>query len=934
VAAAVDAKLEEDMSLARTLSRSPALLDSNLDVFDAEARRAFPGEDAWVAVMDLDGQQLINTSSQPGQRLPRRNALGVALQKRALETRSILISDLRLGQKSNQWIVSIEVPIFKNGEPFRQLSVAVNAALFLRLLNQQHLPKNWLAGIVDGENRFIAHVPSEGRSPGEFVSEGSRKYKDQEGVFEFASLNGDPIILARAHSALSGWTAGIAVKKAEMRAAAWNASRWALLLGVGFTTLSLLLAGVIARSISNPIDKLRKKAAAVTAGPPLFMRSVDPPEVKELWRALVQSTTERDCSEAALRANEEKLRLALDAAELGTWRWEAAAGDKELHWDTRCKALFGLPADAHVTWKTWSNSILAEDRQQAEANVAHALDPGNPQDETVCEFRVRHPDGTVHWLCSTGRVYFVPDRASPSGRRVAFKAGVIRDVTAAHLAEAALRESEERLRLSNEAAGIGTFMIDVESGCVHYSPELAAMLGFPGLTTTKVDDAFTRIHREDIDRARAQYEAALRGVGEGRIKTEFRFVRPGGEVRWMTWAGRMHFRDGPTGSIPFRIDGACVDITEGKRTEEALRESEERFRGVFERAATGIVIRDMDDRFLSCNPAFCAIIGYSQEELRALSFASYVHPDDQEANLAECRRLAAGEISSIEIVNRCVRKDGKPIWVHKYISLLKDAAGRPTNILVLVTDITEHKQQDDQIRLLMREVNHRSKNILSVVQAIARQTVAANPEDFVERFGKRVEALAANQDLLVKNAWRGVVLHDLVLSQLAHFQDLIGTRIAVEGPTDVFVSASAAQSLGMALHELATNAAKYGALSDTDGHVEIAWAIECDEQETQMFVMSWRERCAHPVKAPSKLGFGFSVISTMAQMALDAKVELDFPPEGLTWRLRCAASQAFAHTIPSGPTPAIEEPRSKQVQNPHNICSRHLLASADPYRGG
>src|SRR5262249_50975106 len=161
---------------------------------------------------------------------------------------------------------------------------------------------------------------------------------------------------------------------------------------------------------------------------------------------------------------------------------------------------------------------------------------------------------------------------------------------------------------------------------------------------------------------------------------------------------------------------------------------------------------NMEGRFLSCNPAYAAMLGYSDHELQKLTCLGLLHPEDRDANLREKQKLLAQEIPSFEIVSRYVSKGGKLIWVDKHVTLLRDAAGRPTNTVVLATDITQRKCQDDHIRLLMREVNHRSKNMLSLVQAIARQTLTADPDDFLERFGKRVEALAANQDLLVKNA--------------------------------------------------------------------------------------------------------------------------------------------------------------------------------------
>src|SRR6516225_1300481 len=130
----------------------------------------------------------------------------------------------------------------------------------------------------------------------------------------------------------------------------------------------------------------------------------------------------------------------------------------------------------------------------------------------------------------------------------------------------------------------------------------------------------------------------------------------------------------------------------------SMRESEERFRKIFENAATGIAITDYHGRFQHCNPAYCALLGYSEQELHRIDFASLVHPEDREANLAELRRLQAGEVPSFEIENRYVHRDGQPVWVHKFISLLPDKAGKPAYHLALVTDITERKRAGAALR--------------------------------------------------------------------------------------------------------------------------------------------------------------------------------------------------------------------------------------------
>ena len=205
-----------------------------------------------------------------------------------------------------------------------------------------------------------------------------------------------------------------------------------------------------------------------------------------------------------------------------------------------------------------------------------------------------------------------------------------------------------------------------------------------------------------------------------------------------------------------------------------------------------------------------------------------------------------------------------------------------------VRDITERKDREEKEHLLMREINHRAKNMLSVVDSIAHQTAARSPEDFIERFSERVQALSANQDLLVRNEWRGVDVEDLVRAQLAHFADLIGFRIAVHGPK-LRLNPASAQAIGLALYELASNAGKYGALSTDMGRVDISW--EMTDGDT--FTMSWTEHEGPPVPAPKGPGFGSIVMQAMTERSVAGTVNLDYAPSGVTWRLRCPATNAF-----------------------------------------
>jgi two-component sensor histidine kinase len=215
---------------------------------------------------------------------------------------------------------------------------------------------------------------------------------------------------------------------------------------------------------------------------------------------------------------------------------------------------------------------------------------------------------------------------------------------------------------------------------------------------------------------------------------------------------------------------------------------------------------------------------------------------------------------------------------------MRDGQGQPLRVLGINQDITAHKAGEEHVKLLMREISHRARNLLSVVQVMARRTAGeGDPQAFAERFGDRLAGLATSDDLLVKSDWKGVNIADLVRAQLAHFNDLIGTRISLAGPA-VRLRPAAAQNIGMALRELATNAAKYGALSAAEGSVRIEWQV-VEQGEHAGLTMRWSEQGGPAVVPPHSRGFGHTVMVDMVKHALNAEVRLDYPPSGVIWEL-------------------------------------------------
>ncbi len=260
----------------------------------------------------------------------------------------------------------------------------------------------------------------------------------------------------------------------------------------------------------------------------------------------------------------------------------------------------------------------------------------------------------------------------------------------------------------------------------------------------------------------------------------------------------------------------------------------------------------------------------------------WVFPADVEAVRKEADRARqAHDYFSSE--HRIIRKDdGELRWVRGFGQYLFDAHGEAIRFVGFYEDITERKRAEDRIHFLMREVNHRSKNLLAVVQAIAKQTAAeGDPVAFAARFGERLQGLAASQDLLVKNQWQGVELSELVRSQLSHFSDLLEDRIILDGPR-MEVSATAAQNLGLALHELATNAGKYGSLTNQNGTLRIGWRIE-GEGGDDHFVMDWTESGGPPVKAPARRGLGSLLTTRITERAFEGRIKLDYAESGVTW---------------------------------------------------
>jgi PAS domain S-box-containing protein len=332
------------------------------------------------------------------------------------------------------------------------------------------------------------------------------------------------------------------------------------------------------------------------------------------------------------------------------------------------------------------------------------------------------------------------------------------------------------------------------------------------------------------------------------------------------------------------------DMTDLHALEEALRQARSAFENFYEQPPDATILVDENGRIDRANEAAEAMFGSSRERMVGQPIETLVprrfrdrHIENRTHYMQDPKTRAMG--ANLELF--ALRADGSEFAVDIMLSTMEIDHRRL--VLAMIRDITERKRAEAQVQWLMREVNHRAKNILSVVQAMAHQTRAGLSPEFVSEFEERIQGLSASYDLLANNKWQNVPLAELVRVQLAPFGAPVDGRIDVSGP-DFWITTAAAQTIGMALYELANNAGKFGALSTAPGRVNITWRLE-RPGDGQRFTMEWRESGGPAVAAPARHGFGWTVLCQMTKMLLGADVELEFAPAGVVWRLACPAGR-------------------------------------------
>ncbi len=378
--------------------------------------------------------------------------------------------------------------------------------------------------------------------------------------------------------------------------------------------------------------------------------------------------------------------------------------------------------------------------------------------------------------------------------------------------------------------------------------------------------------------------------------TEASFITPEGRSEFALHIEPVRSPEGAVeGLMCSAIDVSRIRLLESerRRLSEELATAAERFEFALRGSNVAVFTQDRNLRYTSVSKP---IFGRDISEINGKTDGEILAAQSADAVIAlKNDVLTHGETRNAELR---IDVGAMPLWYDFHLEPMRDVSGSITGITGAAVDITERKRNEAHLRLLLRELTHRSKNLLAVIQAMARQTArhGGTVQSFVERFGERVQALARSHDLLIAESWRSVSLRDLVRSQLSHYIDREPHQIGIEGP-DINLRPEAAQSLGLALHELASNAAKYGAMSKAGGRVDISWQESAaDVSRSSGFELTWRESGGPKVAAPKNRGFGSMAIEHNLARALDAAVSLDFEAEGVTCRISVPPSQIAARS--------------------------------------
>ncbi len=587
--------------------------------------------------------------------------------------------------------------------------------------------------------------------------------------------------------------------------------------------------------------------------------------------------SEAVAAQKTLRTTQERYEMAREAAGVvGAWEWDIKAN--KVYADARYAELHNVApeyAEAGLPVQSYTPAVHPDDRERVRDIALAAAGTGG---DFSGEYRLIQADGSVRWVYSRGRAYLDEDG------QPARNAGIVVDITERKQVDTELANARLGLDLAAQAAGMGRWDHSPATGDRFWDQRARDIFGLlPGDEPTRelLDQL---IHPDDRAMVAAVVATALDPAGPGTINLEYRIHRRAdGAPRWVETFGRAFFEGGQI----VRFVGVVSDVTERREAINHLLRQEETLRQAVDAADVGTWDYDIDTGVLTWSDRCYHLFGLKPGEPVDIETAfGLIHPADEPRVRDETQRAMDPAVrADYSTEYRAMGRDDRiERWLGVKGKVFFGDDGLPHRFVGAVVNVTDRKRAELHLRLLVNELNHRVKNSLATIQAIAAQSFNGQRslDQAQEAFSSRIVALAEAHDLLTRENWEGAELHD-VTARVAALHGGAG-RFELSGPS-IRLSPKTALSLSMALHELATNAMKYGALSTPDGRIRVAWDLAPGPGAARLD-LTWTESGGPLVVPPTDRGFGSRLIERGLAAELSGSAAIDFHPDGVVCRIR------------------------------------------------
>ena len=575
-----------------------------------------------------------------------------------------------------------------------------------------------------------------------------------------------------------------------------------------------------------------------------------------------EDVTERRAAEAALRESEARFRATFEQTAVGLAH--VGLDGRFLRLNDKLCEITGY-GRAELQTRTFGDITHPADLE-ADLAQARALREGKIAHYTM-EKRYIRKDGSEVWVNLTGSL------VSDAEGRPAYFIAVVEDISLRKRAEM-LQVDGALQRLALTAANAGAWRWSASDGRLLWAPETYRILGFePSEAPPDFSTWLSRgVHPDDHHLLHdVLNRAGATGVTE--FNLEIRCLHPEAGLRWIASVGRVICDDAHRLISAY---GIILDVTDRRRIADQLHASEERLQMAMAVGDIGVWDWDIVTGAVTWSENFCKLVGIEPEAFPDSfeGWRSFVHPEDRaDVGQALARALAADGDYAAEY--RMIRPDGTVRWTSTRGAVLRDEAGQPIRMIGIDMDVTARKLAEERQSLVARELDHRIRNIITLVKSLARQTLPETPAraDFLDR----MIALGNAHALLLANRDRQVEMLEIAESALSSY----GARVRTSGES-LTLAPDNAQTVALILHELATNAVKHGALAQNEGTVSVEWQ-RGDGPQPSVYLL-WSEAAKVSVERPSREGFGLHLLQNVVAAA-GGQIDLSFHAHGLRARL-------------------------------------------------